>query len=107
MQLRTKTMIKIGTKIPLNKNIVLIICDKSEAGSMHAVDFEAKSEWVLCTDHGERFATRYTYRTEYCNRKGVYFSCGNPKAAVQQAIVEAIKGSQMKLKDIYFKIASR
>jgi len=91
-------------KIILNKNITLIFCEKDEEGSMNAFSFEAKEDWTLKTDHGERFATRFTYKTQYAKDKGLYFSCANPKAAIQQAIIDVIGKSGKKLKDIYFKI---
>jgi hypothetical protein len=88
--------------IQLNDIYKLVIVPTAEQGTIHASEFEADDIWVVKTDHGPQFATRYTYTTEYAAEKKCYFKTGNATAAVKQAIITAMPG--VKLKDIHFVI---
>ncbi len=92
--------------IKLNQYTTLEFCDKKSEGALNAFDFEANDDWVIKRDSGERFEPRYTYNTTYANKKGLYFSCGSAKVAIQQAIIDSINSvnSKQSLKDIYFKV---
>lgn len=57
---------------------------------------DALAEWVVVIDNGPRFATRYTYSTQYASDKKMEFQCGNPRAAIQQAAIYATRGELIK-----------
>jgi len=89
-------------KIQLNKKYHLVKCNSDEPGALNGSTFVADDSWILVTDNGPRFATRYTYTTLYSKTKALYFKCGNAKAAIQQCLITEFKN--IKLKDIHFKI---
>lgn len=89
-------------KIQLNKKFYLVKCNPDDLNALNGFTFVADNAWAIETDNGPRFATRYTYTTLYSKTKGLYFNCGNAKAAIQQCLITEFKN--IKLKDIYFQI---
>lgn len=89
-------------KIQLNKKYYLVKCEPTAENALNGFTFVAEDIWVISTDNGPRFATRYTYTTLYSKSKGLYFKCGNAKAAIQQCLITEFKN--LKLRDIYFQI---
>ena len=87
-------------KIKLNNDYHLIRCSAVDTDAMNGFTFNASENWVIKKDNRTQFATRYEYTTKIARDFKVYFWCGNPKSAIQQAIL--FKFPSEKLRDIYF-----
>ena len=90
--------------IALNDTYSIKLFDKPVVASLNARDFTAQNEWAIEIDDGVRHATRYKYTTKYAKKKGLYFKCGNAKAAIQQAIIESKYFHNIKLSEMYFQL---
>ncbi len=88
--------------LKLNTAFGLVLSSEKEPGSLSGNNFEANEDWVIKTDQGKQFATRYIYTTKYAKDKKIYFKCGNATAAIKQVLITEFPDK--KLKDVFFKI---
>lgn len=88
--------------IKLNNTTSIQLCDAKVKWALNALSFEADSDWVI-----EKFDTRYSYSTLHCRKYGDYSMYDNPKDAIQQTILNALKRGKQpnkKLQDVYFTV---
>lgn len=88
----------------LNEHFVVEVFLEPVPGAVDAFNFEAKDDWVIKTDLGPMYATRYQYTTVAAKKFKFDFACATAKAAIQQVIVEFINPLDKKLSEVFVKI---